>query len=59
MIVDAYNSAQNVRGRSDYLTGGNDARHLRLHADALAATGNPAAAQSLRQRAERLAAGKR
>ena len=23
MIVDAYNSAQNVRGRSDYLTGGN------------------------------------
>ncbi|HWI75335.1 MAG TPA: amidohydrolase family protein [Baekduia sp.] len=23
MIIDAYNSAQNVRGRSDYLTGGN------------------------------------
>jgi predicted TIM-barrel fold metal-dependent hydrolase len=23
MVIDAYNSAQNVRGRSDYLTGGN------------------------------------
>ena len=23
MVIDAYNSAQDVRGRSDYLTGGN------------------------------------